>query len=93
MAAAGVASRLARLEAKVSDAGVAHVARRRAAGGVPAAEIEAELRRFFRLVRVRLDPYHDPRALAELIAEEYGANAAEVFRELRAARAGRKGQR
>ncbi len=92
MAAAGVASRLARLEAKVSDAGVAHVARRRAAGGVPAAEIEAELRRFFGLVRVRLGPRPDREALAELLAEEYGMIVGETFRQLRAARkeAGRR---
>ena len=88
MAARGLTARLGRLEIRVDDAVFAHMARRatEAGDGVSAAEVEAELRRFFRLVAARLGPRPDHRALAELIAERYGANAAEVWANLKAIR-------
>lgn len=86
MATNGLMSCLARLEVRVYDVGIAHLARRRAGDGVSAAEIEAEMRRFFRLVGARLGAYPDQRALAELINQEYGVPVAEAFRQVRAAR-------
>jgi hypothetical protein len=88
----GLRSRLARLEARVTDAGIAHVARRRAGDGVAATEIEGEMRRFFRLVTLRLGPRPTPEALAALIEDEYGASAGEAYRRLRAEREKRSGR-
>ena len=94
MATLGVKGRVARLVARLDEAVIRYQARHAARdGGVPIAEYEAELRRFYRLVAVRLGPRPDHRALAGLIAEEYGADAAEVYRELGELRAARMKRR
>jgi len=78
VAAHGLTARLGRLETRLEDAVFAQMAWRatKASDGVSAVEVEAELRAFFRLVAARLGPCPDHRALAELIAERYGANVA-----------------
>jgi len=93
MAAGGLSGRLGRLEAKVWGLVIARMARRRAENGVSAAELEAELQRFFRLVRARLGPWPDHRALAELLAAEYDVDAATAYRELTMAGATREKRR
>ena len=94
MAAPGVKGRVARLVARLDAVVIRWQARRAARDGtVPIAEYEAELRRVYRLVAVRLGTRPDHRALAELIAREYGGDAAEVYRELRELRAARMKRR
>ena len=94
MATRGLSGRLGRLEGRLSDAAIRWQARQGARGGdVSAADVEAELRRFYRLVAVRLGPRPDHRALADLLAEEYGADPAAAERELGEARAARMKRR
>ena len=91
MATSRVRGRLARLEGRLGEAAIRWQARQATRdGAVPIAEYEAELRRFYRLVAMRLGPRPDHRALAALIAEQYGADEATVERELRAARMKRR---
>ena len=96
MALAGLTGRLARLEARLDDAAIRSMARqavgeaRTGGAALPVADCEAELRRFLRLVTVRVGPRPDARALAALIAEEYGASGAEVYADIKANRATRE---
>lgn len=90
---AGLSGRLARLEARVQDLGLARMARRQAGDGVSAVEIEAEMRRFFRLVRTQLAANYGPRDLAELISREYGTPVAKAFHQVKEARAARMKRR
>ncbi len=91
MAPTSVRSRLARLTERLDAVAIRWQARQATRDGrVPVAEYEAELRRFYRLVAVRLGPRPDYRALAALIAEQYGADKVTVERELRVARTKRR---
>ncbi len=85
--ATALSGRLARLEAKVADAVYADTARRHAGNGVSAAEAEAELRAFFRVLRARYGPRSTDHDMAELIAERWGGRVAEIYARIRADRA------
>ena len=94
MATAGVNGRVSKLVARLDEAVIRYQARQAAReGGAPVAEYEAELRRFYRLAVARLGPRPDHGALAGLLAEQYGGDAAEVYRELRELRAARERRR
>ncbi len=93
MAPSGLSGRLARLEARVDDLAVGHMARRLSNGsGGTVAEAEAELRAFFRVLRARYGPRWTDRDMAELIAERWGGQVAEIYARIKADRAAmRKG--
>ena len=94
MAASGLSGRLGRLEERLGEAVIKWQAQQAARkGGATAAEYEQELRRFYRLVTVRLGPRPDGRALAALVAERYGADVAATYRALREIRAARERRR
>ena len=94
MATAGVNGRVSKLVARLDEAVIRYQARQVAKdGGVSVVEVERELRRFYRLAVARLGPRPDHGALAGLLAEQYGGDAAEVYRELRELRAARERRR
>ncbi len=94
MATSGLSGRLGRLEERLGEAVIKWQAQQAARKGrARVADYEQELRRFYRLVTVRLGPRPDRRALAALVAEEYGADAAATYRELRRLRAARQRRR
>ena len=91
MATAQLAGRLARLEGRLNEAAIRWMATRGGARGADAAELEAELRTFWRLVALRLGPRPDRRALARLVAERYEVDEDRIYADLTAAGKGRAG--
>jgi hypothetical protein len=91
MATASLVGRLARLEGRLGAAALRWMVARNGATGAEAAELEAELRTFWRLVALRLGPRPDGRALARLVAERYEVDEDRVYADLTAAGKGRAG--
>ena len=91
MARAGVAGRLAKVEARVVEAGYRHLARQAAAEhGLPLSEVYAELRRAALEIVAHCGPRPDTRAVATWMAERDGEDPEAVYAELLQKRARRK---
>ena len=75
MATAGLSGRLAKAAARIEALAFARLAGDRA----------AESRTFYRVLRARYGPRATARDQAELLAERYGVDVAEVYRRLRKA--------
>ena len=73
MATAGLSGRLAKAAERIEALAFATLAGGRA----------AELRAFYRVLRARYGPRATARDTAELLAERYGGDVAEVYRRLK----------
>ena len=77
MATAGLSGRLAKVAARIEALAFARLAGDQA----------GELRAFYRVLRARYGPRATARDQAELLAERYGGDVAEVYRRLKDAQA------
>ncbi len=80
MATAELSGRLAKAAARIEAL----------AFPILAGDQSGELRAFYRVLRARYGPRGTARDQAELLAERYGGDVAEVYRELRTARTTRR---
>ncbi len=80
MATVGLSGRLAKAAARIEAL----------AFPILAGDQSGELRAFYRVLRARYGPRATARDQAELLAERYGGDVAEVYRELRTARTRRR---